>query len=163
MHCIQQYCNYLPVNKAFIISYYSSSGAIFTHAPLSSYVSSRQTFPYYYNCLMASFFRTTWVSQYQKGKTSLDLNEAKEDGDDSGISWTICKQSAPHSQQTTTPTHHWIFYRPHALSDAQATESTEGLYCAQSPVPSQKKHLRIARLQFLRDECLSCHWHDCRA
>ena len=103
MHCIQQYCNYLPVNKAFIISYYSSSGAIFTHAPLSSYVSSRQTFPYYYNCLMASFFRTTWVSQYQKGKTSLDLNEAKEDGDDSGISWTICKQSAPHSQQTTTP------------------------------------------------------------
>jgi len=106
MHCIQQYCNYLPVNKAFIISYYSSSGAIFTNAPLSSYVSSRQTFPYYYNCLMASFFRTTWVSQYQKGKTSLDLNEAKEDGDDSGISWTICKQSAPHSQQTTTPTPH---------------------------------------------------------
>jgi len=28
----------------------------------------------------------------------------------SGISWTICKQSAPHSRQTTTPTpHHSIF------------------------------------------------------
>jgi len=31
-------------------------------------------------------------------------------GDDSGISWTICKQSAPRSRQTTTPTpHHSIF------------------------------------------------------
>jgi len=26
------------------------------------------------------FSRTTWASQYQKGKTSLDLNEAREDG-----------------------------------------------------------------------------------
>jgi len=24
--------------------------------------------------------RTTWISQYQKGKTSLDLNEARDDG-----------------------------------------------------------------------------------
>jgi len=31
-------------------------------------------------------------------------------GDGSGISWTICKQSAPCSRQITTPTpHHWIF------------------------------------------------------
>jgi len=31
-------------------------------------------------------------------------------GDGSGISWTICKQSAPHSRQITTPTlHHSIF------------------------------------------------------
>ena len=45
------------------------------------------------------FFRTTWVSQYQKGKTSLDLNETRDDGvvGCSGISWTICKQSAPRS------------------------------------------------------------------
>jgi len=27
-------------------------------------------------------------------------------GDGSGISWTICKQSAPRSRQTTTPTPH---------------------------------------------------------
>jgi len=27
------------------------------------------------------FSRTTWVSQYQKGKTSLDLKEARDDGD----------------------------------------------------------------------------------
>ena len=26
------------------------------------------------------FSRTTWVSQYQKGKTTLDLNEARYDG-----------------------------------------------------------------------------------
>ena len=37
------------------------------------------------------FSRTTWVSWYQKGKTSLDLNEAR-DGDVLGcigISWTL--------------------------------------------------------------------------
>ena len=39
------------------------------------------------------FSRTTWVSRYQKGKTCLDLNEARDDGvwGCSGISWTICK------------------------------------------------------------------------
>jgi len=26
------------------------------------------------------FSRTTWVSRYQKGKTNLDLNEARDDG-----------------------------------------------------------------------------------
>jgi len=26
------------------------------------------------------FFRTIWVSEYQKGKTSPDLNEARDDG-----------------------------------------------------------------------------------
>ena len=26
------------------------------------------------------FFRATWVSWYQNGKTSLDLNEARDDG-----------------------------------------------------------------------------------
>jgi len=52
------------------------------------------------------FFRTTWAGQYQKGKTSLDLNEARDDGvlGCSGISRTICTQSAPHSRQFTTPT-----------------------------------------------------------
>jgi len=41
------------------------------------------------------FSRTTCVSWYHKGKTSLDLKEARDDGfwDGSGISWTICKQS----------------------------------------------------------------------
>jgi len=45
---------------------------------------------YYYTCLTTSFFRTNWVSRYQNGKTSLDLNEARDDGvlGGSGISWT---------------------------------------------------------------------------
>jgi len=30
-----------------------------------------------FNCL---FSRTTWISQYQKGKTSLDLNEERDGG-----------------------------------------------------------------------------------
>ena len=58
------------------------------------------------------FSRTTWVSWYHKGKTSLDLNEARDDGvlGCSGISWTICKQSATHSRQITTPTPHHSLY-----------------------------------------------------
>ena len=52
------------------------------------------------------FSRTTWVSRCQRGKTSLGLNEAGDDGvlGCCGISWTICKQSAPRSRQITTPT-----------------------------------------------------------
>ena len=56
------------------------------------------------------FSRTTWVSQYQEGKISLDLNEARVDGvwGCSGISWTICKQSAHRCRQMSAP-HHSIF------------------------------------------------------
>ena len=58
------------------------------------------------------FSRTTWVSWYQTGKTSLDLNMARHDGvwGCSDIIWAICKQSAPSSRHITTPTpHHSIF------------------------------------------------------
>jgi len=58
------------------------------------------------------FSRTTWVSQYQKDETSLDLNEARDNGV-LGWQWhqlTICKQSAARFRQITTPTpHHSIF------------------------------------------------------
>jgi len=57
--------------------------------------------------------RTTWVSRYQKGKTSLDLNEARDDRVlvCSGVSWTI-------TRQITTPAPHCsIFYRPDALPE----------------------------------------------
>ena len=39
--------------------------------------------------------------------------------DGSGISWTMCKQSAPRARQITTPWVSWylIFYRPDALPD----------------------------------------------
>jgi len=52
-----------------------------------------------------------WVSRNQEGKTSLDLNEARDDGVFwDGISWIIQRQSAPHSRQITTTTpHHSIF------------------------------------------------------
>jgi len=58
------------------------------------------------------FSGTIWVGWYQKGKTSLDLSEARDDGGwgCGGISWTICKQSAPRCRQITTPApHHSIF------------------------------------------------------
>jgi len=35
---------------------------------------------YYYDTRLTAFSRTTWVSPYQKGKTSLDLYEAGDDG-----------------------------------------------------------------------------------
>jgi len=76
------------------------------------------------------FSKTTWTSQYQKGKTSLDLNEARDYGISgcSSISWTICKQSVPRSRQITTPTPHhsiftdWMLF----LTPSQQCQSTEG-------------------------------------
>ena len=42
----------------------------------------------------------------------------------SDISWTICKQSAPHSRHITTPApHHSVFYRPDALPATQPAAS----------------------------------------
>ena len=79
------------------------------------------------------FSSRTWVSRYQKGTTSLDLNEATDDGvlGCSSISWTIGKQSAPRSRQTTTPTlHHSIFTgRMLFLTPNQQCQSSEGTYC----------------------------------
>ena len=81
------------------------------------------------------FSRTTWVSRFQKGKTSLDLNEAREDGawDGSGITWTICKQSAARSRQITTPTPHdsiftgrMLFLMPNQQCQCTEGNSTEG-------------------------------------
>ena len=72
------------------------------------------------------FSRTTWVSWYQKGKTSLDLNQA---GDDGVLGWlwhqlhhmqTICTslQTDNHTNPSSLN-----FYRPDALLDAQPTAS----------------------------------------
>jgi len=72
------------------------------------------------------FSRTTWVSRNQKRKTSLDLNEARDDGV-LGMQWhqldhvqTICT-SLQTDNHTNTPSLN--FYRPDALSDAQPTVS----------------------------------------
>ena len=66
---------------------------------------------------------TTRVSQYQKGRTSLEL--ATVSG--SCISWAICK-SAPRSRQITTPApHHSVFTgRMPFLPPNQQLQSTEG-------------------------------------
>jgi len=77
----------------------------------------------------ALFSRATWVRQYPIGKTSLDLNEARDDGilRCSGISWTICKQSAfeallsRHITTSAVNTSSLIFYSTDALPDAQPT------------------------------------------
>jgi len=62
------------------------------------------------------FSRTTWASQYQKGETSRDLNEARVGVlRCSGISWTTCKQSAPHSRQITIPTPHCSIFTDQML------------------------------------------------
>ena len=78
-----------------------------------------------FSCL---FSRTTWVRQYQKGKTSLDLNEARDlgFGDGTGISCTIRKQSAPLSRQITTPTPHHLILQA-ACSSWCLTNSVKAL------------------------------------
>jgi len=91
------------------------------------------------------FSGTTWVSWYQKDKTSLDLNEVRDDGvlGCSGISWTICKQSAPCSRQITTPTpHHSMFTgRMLFLTPSQQYQSTHivQLYNGLGNAPPKKK------------------------
>jgi len=69
------------------------------------------------------FSRTTWVSWYQKGKASLDLNEARGWG--LGWQWhqldhmqTICTSlQTGNDTNTSSPN----FCRPDALPDAQPT------------------------------------------
>jgi len=67
------------------------------------------------------FSGTTQVSRYQKGKTNLDLTEAK----DSEWQWhQLGHMQDCNSLQTTTPaTHHSVFYRPDALPATQPTAS----------------------------------------
>jgi len=72
------------------------------------------------------FSRKSWVSQYQKGKTSLDLNEARDDRV-LGRQWqqldhmqTICTSLQTDNHTNTSSLN---FYRPDALPDAQPTVS----------------------------------------
>jgi len=68
------------------------------------------------------YSRTTWISQYQKGKTSLDLNEARDDGV-LGMQWhqldhtqTICTLLQTDIHNNTSSLN---FYRLDALLDNQ--------------------------------------------
>jgi len=68
---------------------------------------------YYYYYYLYFFSRTTWVSRYQKGKTSLDLNEARDDG---VSGWwhkldnvqTICTSLQKFREITTSAAHHSV-------------------------------------------------------
>ena len=66
------------------------------------------------------FSRTTWVSQYQKGKTNLDFTGAR----DSEWQWhQLGHMQVCTSLQTMPVPHHSVFYRPDALPAAQPTAS----------------------------------------
>jgi len=72
------------------------------------------------------FSRTTWVSRYQKGNISLDLNEARDYGV-LGQQWhqldnmqTICTSLKTDNHTNTQSLN---FYRPDALPNAQPTVS----------------------------------------
>jgi len=111
------------------------------------------------------FSRTTWVSQYQKGKTSLDLNEARDNGvwGCSGISWTICKQSAPRSRYITTPTPHRTIFTGQMLflTPNQQCQSTEGQYILQT---SKITYTDTCFFDSRCSKCISCNqeaWQLC--
>jgi len=67
--------------------------------------------------LMASFSRTSWISQHQKGYTNLDFTEARDDG-------VAVASAGPYasylrlalSRQTTPAPHHSIFLQARCSS-----------------------------------------------
>jgi len=74
------------------------------------------------------FSRTTWVSWRQKSKTSLDLNEARDDGV-LGWRWhqldhmqTVCTSLQTDNHTNTSSLN---FHKPDALPDAQPTLSKQ--------------------------------------
>jgi len=68
---------------------------------------------------------TTRISQYQEGKTNMDLLE-QETVSDSGISWTICK-SAPCPTQTTMPAPHYSSVLQAECPSCRPTNSIKAL------------------------------------
>jgi len=70
------------------------------------------------------FSRTTWMSWYQKGKTSLDLKRQETTG-----FWDAVASAGPYANNLhLTPDNHtntssFSFYRPDALPDSQPTAS----------------------------------------
>jgi len=76
------------------------------------------------------FSRTTWVSWYQKGKTSLHLNEAR---DDRVLGWqwhqlaVMSKQSAPRSTQRYPHQHLITEFLQAGCSSCCPTNSTKAL------------------------------------
>ena len=90
----------------------------------SMFYTETQVVHYYYTRLI--FSRTNWISRYQKGKTSLDSNEARDDGV-WGWQWHQLDHTRKICTSLQTDNHNNIaslnFYRPDALPDAQPTVS----------------------------------------
>jgi len=95
-----------------------------------------------------------WLRHCQKGKTNLDLTEAR------GSEWQwhqlgICK-SAPRSRQITTPApHHSVFYRPDALPAAQQTASKQA---AKTTSEIRPRHPLYDKLVLSRRPPTSAGW-----
>ena len=82
---------------------------------------------YLFNSL---FSRTTWASQYEKGKTSENLNVAKmmafwDDRHQLDHMQTTCTSLQTDNHTNTSSLN---FYRSDALPDAQPCQSTEGIH-----------------------------------
>jgi len=90
--------------------------------PISAYLHLLQT-ALTTTTLNGLFSRTTWVSRYQKGKTTPDLNEARGFGMAvaSAESYANYLHLAPDRNHTNTPS--FNFYRPDPLPDIQPTVS----------------------------------------
>ena len=71
------------------------------------------------------FSRTTWVSQYQKGKTNLDFTGARDSEWQSHQlgHMQVCTSLQTDNHASTPPL---FFYRPDALPAAQPTASKQG-------------------------------------
>ena len=97
---------------------------------LSTELYNNNYYYYYYTRLTASFPGQPGLAGTRKVKP-VCLNEARDDGvlGCNGISWTICKQSAPHSRQITTTTPHQSIFtgRMLFLTPNQRCQSTEGI------------------------------------
>ena len=106
---------------------------------------------------MGLFSRTTWVSQYQTGKTSLDLNKARDDGV-WGCSGIICKQSAPRSRQITTTTPHHSFFTGWMLflTPNQQCQGTEG-----RPQHQKDNSVRAWLVGHMQNASLKCNVNQC--
>jgi len=73
---------------------------------------------------LIAFFQSSLGKLALKGKSILDINEARNNRMAVASAGPLCKPFAPCSMQITTPAPHLsIFYRIDALPDAQPTVS----------------------------------------
>jgi len=97
----------------------------------------------------ALFSRTTWVSRYQKGKSSLDVNEARDD-----VVFAMQWHQLDHMQTICTSLHTDNHTNTSSLSFLQAGCSSS---CPSNDVKALKALSAIVVQSYL--ELLKCHLH----